>query len=212
MHEKPPTQLPVANTGKEIPTTANSRPWRKSCATTATACLVPTTPPEARKINVNDIALLWVKMTKVFGFRFTRLYGTKDNGIWLDVLRCLTPEALAYGFRHLLRCYCLESTTTELWPPNALEFRRYCERRLVDFGLPSTSAAFEEAKNNRYLKKSRWSHPLVQLAADELEKKDGEWIYAEDFNAFQRSYKRLTLAYMHNPANEKTIKRENGHV
>lgn len=161
-------------------------------------------------ITANDIATLWVKMTATFGYRFTETYGRRDPGVWREVLRDLMPADLENGFRRMLRSHHRSGKTAQvgmaasvvaIWPPNALEFRQYCEQARQDGGLPTPHEAFIEAKTNSYLTQPRWSHALIQAASDCLyqnktRKSASDPVYEDDYPAFKHYYVALRDAYL----------------
>lgn len=134
-------------------------------------------------------------MAQVFGHRFTSQYGNKDDGSWYLVLQDLSPELLRYGFQKMLTQH--RALTGEcIWPPNALEFRRYCQYEWQDFGLPDVHRAFEEASTNSRLSQPHWSHTAVQLAWEWLEKPVGEALYLSDYDTFRKIYHNLCRYYV----------------
>ncbi len=147
-------------------------------------------------ITDKDIAWLWVNLTKAFGYKFLRNFGEKDNGIWLEALKDLSREDLEYGFKRAIKTTTDEEREKyEAWPPNVKEFRLYCERRLKDFGLPEPHAAFEEAQNNNYMGNPFWSHPLVKMAAKQLNKSD-HYVVSTDYPVFRKIYDFLCQRFM----------------
>lgn len=166
-------------------------------------------------VTANDIATLWVKLTATFGYRFTETYGRRDPGVWRAVLKDLMPVDLDRGFRRMLtahryrakggHCTALTSRSGDspvlaIWPPNALEFRQYCEQARQDCGLPSVHEAFVEAKSNSYLENPPWSHGVVKAAFDCLyqdnRKSAGDPVYDEDYSTFSHYYVALRDAYL----------------
>ncbi len=122
-----------------------------------------------KRISENDMAWLWTHMTSAYGFKFMKLYGTKDNGVWLEALSDLAPEDLSYGFKKLLKTITQnECESKEAWPPNVKEFRMYCDRNLSDYGLPDVNRAFIELERNEWRAQPVWSHVLVREAASKL--------------------------------------------
>ena len=138
-----------------------------------------------------------MNLTKAFGYKFIQNFGEKDNGIWLDVLKDLTPDDLAYGFERMLKTTTKdEREKREAWPPNVKEFRMHCERRLEDFNLPAPHTAFAEAKSNSYLSTPNWTHPLIQLANQQLKKKPDHFIRNDDYGVFSKIYGSLCQRFM----------------
>jgi hypothetical protein len=119
-----------------------------------------------KKITAEDIAWLWIKMTRAFGHRFVHCYGLKDEGVWLRALRDLAPQDINFGFNRVLESFSdKERETHEVWPPNVKEFKTYCERKLSDYGLPDVNRAFIEYEKNEWRSNHHWSHEVVEEAA-----------------------------------------------
>ncbi len=111
-------------------------------------------------------------------------------------MKDLSREDLEYGFKRAIRTTTAEEREKyESWPPNVKEFRMYCERRLKDFGLPETHAAFSEAKNNNYTSSQYWSHPLVKMATQQLKKSDN-YVDNADYPVFKKIYDFLCQRFM----------------
>lgn len=152
-------------------------------------------------ITDKDIAWLWVSLTKAFGYKFLRNFGEKDNGIWREALKDLTREDLEYGFKRAIKMTTAEEREKfEAWPPNVKEFRMFCQRRFKDFDLPEVHYAFIEAKNNNYLSKPYWSHPIIFMAKNQLNKKCEEYVEDEDYPAFSKVYSSLCQRFMRGEA------------
>lgn len=168
-------------------------------------------------INDKDIAKLWVRLTAAFGYRFTETYGHRDTGVWLEVLRDFTAKDLQAGFRRMLR-YQRHLTTQSLtktgkppdiWPPNALEFRQYCEQARKHCGLPTPGEAFIEAKSNSYVSNPHWSHGVIQAAMNcvyrEKSKRVDDFLHDEDYTAFAKYYVALRDAWLNS---DESVERE----
>lgn len=168
--------------------------------------LPPTNQPIAKNqgslsLTQQDIALLWVKMAKAYGYKFINNFGEKDTGIWFEALKDLTSDDLDYGFKKMLVTITDEERKKhEAWPPNVKEFRMYCERRLKDFDLPEVHEAFSEAQNNNYLSRPYWSHPLVLTAKNRLNKRPNDYVMDEDYRSFSAIYRDLCQKFMRGEA------------
>lgn len=94
---------------------------------------------------------LWLKMTEMYGHRWTANFGVSVNQdhVWATVLSGLNPLQIANGLSRL----------TELapeWPPSAPAFRAMC---LEVPGLPSAAEAWIQALRGSY------THEVVKVAA-----------------------------------------------
>lgn len=69
------------------------------------------------------LAELWVRMTSIFGSRWSSQYGSTPEGVdlieWGEAIKGLTPSALQVGMRAI-------RTSGREWPPTAPEFRSLC--------------------------------------------------------------------------------------
>ena len=147
-------------------------------------------------ITQQDIAWLWVNMTKAFGYKFINNYGDRDNGIWYTVLRDLTRADLAYGFWKVLFTVSEdELLKKKVWPPNVKEFRMFCERQFEDYGLVAVQKAFREMENSRWTVMPMWSHPLVCLASS-LVKDDEDVSRGIIYERFKKIYSELADKFM----------------
>lgn len=79
------------------------------------------------RITQEDIGVLWMQLTKLYGYKFTRCYGDEDDGTWYTVLSDLTKSDLSYGlFRLKKEFHESEIKNNTCWPPNAKEMRLLC--------------------------------------------------------------------------------------
>jgi len=97
---------------------------------------------------------LWIKMTEMYGHRWTSNFGEKadPDHSWASVLKGLTKEQLANGLNVLV-----DKATEFDWPPPANVFRAMC---LQVPGMPSETDAWTEALIGVY------SHEAVRIAAE----------------------------------------------
>lgn len=65
------------------------------------------------------LARLWLRMTEVYGHKFTSSYGTEPNESWARCLAELNPHQIAQGLSRL-------TDREDTWPPTAIEFRNLC--------------------------------------------------------------------------------------
>lgn len=62
---------------------------------------------------------LWVRMTDLYGHKFSSQFGKSPSDTWVRCLEGLTPEQIAQGLNAIV------SNPTP-WPPGAAEFRALC--------------------------------------------------------------------------------------
>lgn len=99
---------------------------------------------------------LWLRMTKIYGHRWTAGFGESDDGTWAKGLRGMSPEQIAFG---LSRCV----ERGDSWPPTLPEFRALCTPTAADLGLPDVDCAYREATHAE--PGHAWTHPAVYAAA-----------------------------------------------
>jgi hypothetical protein len=146
------------------------------------------------RIGDRHIQQLWIKLTQMYGHRWTSAYGDHDvEGIWLRVLQDLNPRQLAAGLDALVR-------NGEAWPPTAPEFRALCESAsLRAYGLPEPDQAFNEVVHNAHRPtEAKWSHPAVYIAGRETGWFDIRHAYPGDKwdERFYRAYQILCRRVM----------------
>ena len=97
-----------------------------------------------------------------------------------------------------------------IWPPNALEFRHYCEQARQHKGFPEPWQAFLEAKTNSYLSEPKWSCELIRTVRDsvyrEQRKRADDFLYDEDYDCFARYYVALRDAWLSFPKSGACVK------
>lgn len=101
---------------------------------------------------------LWVKMTEMYGHRWTSSFGDNPNpdGAWATVLQGLTGQQLAHGLNMLT----FMGSRFD-WPPAAPTFRELClSVQPESLGLPDHDTAFNQALACRY------RHLVVKAAAE----------------------------------------------
>lgn len=146
------------------------------------------------RLGERHIQQLWIKLTQMYGHRWTSAYGETDaEGIWQRVLQDLTPQQLAAGLDALVR-------KGEAWPPTAPEFRALCEHAsLRAYGLPEPDQAFKEAVHNSHRPtEAKWSHSAVYIAGRETGWFDIRHAYPGDKveQRFYRNYQILCRRLM----------------
>lgn len=63
---------------------------------------------------------LWLRMTEIYGYKWTSSYGASDSDhTWSKALVDITPAEMKRGFYTCL-------TNGQPWPPSAPEFRAMC--------------------------------------------------------------------------------------
>ncbi|MCR7869187.1 hypothetical protein NS942_08085, partial [Pseudomonas aeruginosa] len=101
---------------------------------------------------------LWVKMTEMYGHRWTSSFGDNPNpdGAWATVLQGLTGQQLAHGLNMLT----FMGSRFD-WPLAAPTFRELClSVQPESLGLPDHDTAFHQALACRY------RHQVVKAAAE----------------------------------------------
>ena len=119
---------------------------------TGSSSILPTEKPE--KLPQALLDKLWVKMTEMYGHRWTANFGEKADSdhSWASVLKGITGQQIANGLNALV-----EKPDEFDWPPPANVFRAMC---LQVPGLPSEAQAWDEARSGKY------SHKAVKIAAE----------------------------------------------
>lgn len=114
----------------------------------------PSPIESAEKLPQALMDKLWLKMTEMYGHRWTANFGVSaDPGhSWATVLKSITGQQIANGLNALI-----EKPDEFDWPPPANVFRSMC---LQVPGLPSEAQAWDEARAGKY------SHPAVRIAAE----------------------------------------------
>ncbi|VFT09141.1 Uncharacterised protein [Pseudomonas aeruginosa] len=116
--------------------------------------------PSSQPTRLPDRLLerLWVKMTEMYGHRWTSSFGDNPNpdGAWATVLQGLTGQQLAHGLNMLT----FMGSRFD-WPPAAPTFRELClSVQPESLGLPDHDTAFHQALACRY------RHQVVKAAAE----------------------------------------------
>ena len=133
------------------------------------ACLINSSKPtqnttqqsrrQSKGITPKQIADLFGTMIGLYGAKWTREHGLADRtGQWLDTLSDLHLNQLELGIRRVKR-------EGRDWPPSAPEFRRFCQPKPEDIGLPEMAKAWQEANDHAGSPNHHpWSHRAVYLA------------------------------------------------
>ncbi len=131
------------------------------------------------KLPQKGMDKLWVKMTEIYGHRWTSSFGVSadPDHSWATVLGGLNKDQLAQGLNALV------SRGDEFdWPPPAHVFRKLC---LEVPGLPPIDRAWHEALLGKY------SHEAVKVAAEATGTFDLRQAKATDkalYQRFERNY------------------------
>ncbi|WP_405120793.1 replication protein P [Pseudomonas leptonychotis] len=125
----------------------------------------PLQPVKPAKLRQGLLDNLWLKMTELYGHRWTGSFGVSadQSHAWAAALGGLTGPQIAVGLASLV-------ASDEKWPPSAPEFRALCENRdPACFGLPCEALAYQEACRRAHpaggAVEAPWSHPAVCHAA-----------------------------------------------
>lgn len=121
-------------------------------------------PQQTPKLRQGLLDKLWLKMTEMYGHRWTASFGVSaDQGhAWAAALGGLSGTQIASGLAAL-------AARGDDWPPSAPEFRRLCEGASPEaMGLPNEERAYREACRIAHPAADRSSvHPAVYHAACE---------------------------------------------
>lgn len=141
----------------------------------------PSATPETQneKLPQSMLDKLWVKMTEIYGHRWTANFGVlaDPDHSWASVLKGLTGVQIANGLNALV-----DKGEEFDWPPPANVFRAMC---LQVAGMPSTKDAWLEALIGVY------SHEAVKVAAEATSTFDLKSADQDDkalFQRFERNY------------------------
>lgn len=133
----------------------------------STTC-APPSPPE--KLRQGLLDNLWLKMTEMYGRRWTGSFGVSadQSHAWAATLGGLTKEQMGIGLTALALT---RDPQLRKWPPSAPEFRALCENGAPeDNGLPSPGQAYREAVRNAHpamAGRAEWSCDAVYHAVKE---------------------------------------------
>lgn len=124
----------------------------------------PSQPEQPQKLRQGLLDNLWLKMTEMYGHRWTASFGVSadQSHAWAATLAGLSGAQIASGLAALVE-------RGDDWPPSAPDFRKLCEGASPEaLGLPSAAAAYREACRNAHPAAApRWSHEAVHHAACE---------------------------------------------
>ncbi len=141
-------------------------------------------------LSKQDLSMLWMKLTAIYGQLFISMHGINDNGVWFKTLNDLTPRALESGLERLMSLSYGKQFCE--FPPNALQFRALCLGFYENLRLPTPFDAYQEIKSHAYLTSQNWSHPAVRFTAKKmglnfLNEKDD----AKTFSLFKKAYEQV---------------------
>lgn len=74
--------------------------------------------PDADPALMDEV---WVRMSEIYGHRFTSSYGIDPNDTWAKGLHDMTPQEIGHGL-----AACITMSKGNEWPPNLAEFRAMC--------------------------------------------------------------------------------------
>jgi hypothetical protein len=121
----------------------------------------PEPPPKLRQGLLDN---LWLKMTEMYGHRWTGSFGVSadQSHAWAATLGGLTGAQIANGLAALV-------ARGDEWPPSAPDFRNLCAGSSPEaLGLPEMDRAYREACRNAHpAAEPHWSHVAVHHAACE---------------------------------------------
>ena len=86
--------------------------------------------------------ILWKRLSGLFGYPFTRQYGTEPTPEWIMAIDGIEPQAIGTGLRRMV-----ESGKYVEFPPNPLAFRLLCLPTSEELGLPPKGEAYYQAIN-----------------------------------------------------------------
>lgn len=72
-----------------------------------------------RELDKQLARALWVKMTGLYGYKWTSVYGTEPDSTWTRGLAGVDKNQLAAGLKA-----CMERE--DEWPPGLATFKQYC--------------------------------------------------------------------------------------
>ena len=98
-----------------------------------------------QSLTDKHIALLWMRLGKIYGHKWESSYGESDDGTWLQGLTGVTPDQVAHGLSIIME-------VGEDWPPTLPVFRKMCigeheiEKKPNEFGLDYVPQMYREDK------------------------------------------------------------------
>lgn len=119
-----------------------------------------------KNLTHQHISWLWIQLTSIYGPLFIHKHGSKDNGLWLEILNELTPLALESGLERIKKLSAGDKFAE--YPPNCLQFKALCLAFYEDLKLPKASDAYREIRNKAYTTSIYWSHSAVSFTAQRL--------------------------------------------
>lgn len=127
-------------------------------------------PLQPEKLSQVLLDKLWLKMTEIYGRRWTGNFGVSadQSHAWSATLGGLTGVQIGAGLTALAET---QDKQLQEWPPSAPQFRAMCENKTPEaFGLPSEDQAYREACRNAHPGMAgiaKWAHEAVYHAAKE---------------------------------------------
>lgn len=130
----------------------------------------PLPSDKPQKLAQNLLDKLWLKMTEIYGHRWTGSFGVSadQSHAWAATLGGLTGQQIGFGLTALAAT---QDSQLKKWPPSAPEFRAMCENKTPEaHNLPTVDQAYREATRNAHPGMAgitRWTHAVVYHAATE---------------------------------------------
>lgn len=97
-----------------------------------TASAAPHQPSSASEKAVRTCSALWVRMTEIYGSKWTGQYGDRPLETWINGIADLTHAQIAEGLRRMVK-------HGSDWPPSLPTFRLFCRPQREN------AAAYREA-------------------------------------------------------------------
>ena len=91
---------------------------------------------------------LWVRLTEIYGHKWTSSYGAEPTRPWIEVVSSLSPEAIKYGLNQVLK-------NGDTWPPTLIEFNKLCKmhrNRLNTLALPTQKQISDLRENTSHIR------------------------------------------------------------
>lgn len=115
---------PIKSVSEPIKSTPSAEPKPKLEEKTSRKPISPDTAS-----TTSFVSEVFARMARTYGYRFTRQYGSEDDGTWAAHLEGLSSYEIAEGFKRLSERETLTGCPSQAigWPPSAPEFRKLCE-------------------------------------------------------------------------------------
>ena len=100
--------------------------------------------------NTAVIDRLWVRMTQIYGSKWTSNYGTEPTKPWIDTFNSMSTGKIKAGLNVLMK-------SGEAWPPSLIEFIGYCQcykERLTPLPAPLQEKILAQRQATRQARES----------------------------------------------------------